>query len=123
MLKNKVQFLSYLPEAKSFSELEKNINAESDGEVYFDVSDNGKNSENMYLDFYAQDMFLFILKNLKSEREIILFLLQIVRDEYKKFTYDELAGALKIHRVRYMQELRKTKDVIKDILDSYNELG
>ena len=113
----KVKYLPYLPEARSFSEIEAKYNKEDN--IKFDVSDKGQTSENMYQELYSNDMFLFILSNLHSDMEIIVFLLQIVREEYKKFTYDELANSLGIHRVRYMQELRKTKDSIKDILVNY----
>jgi len=109
----------YLPESKNFSEIENNEYERSGAETRFDVSDNGEKSEALFDELYAGDMFLFILGNLKSEQHIIIFLLQIIREEYKKFTYDELAAALKMHRVRYMQELRKTKDSIKLLLADY----
>lgn len=117
--KTKSKFF-YLPRARSFSEIEGDMqDKDPDHNQQFDISDNGQGSEDIFEDLYGKDMFLFILSNLKTERDIILFLLQIIREEYQKFTYDELASALNIHRVRYMQELRKTKDLIKDILEDY----
>lgn len=109
----------YLPEARPFSEIEDDMKENGDNDCQFDASDDGIESEQMFEELYAQDMFLFILSNLKTDRDIVIFLLQIVREEYKKFTYDELADALKIHRVRYMQELRKTKESIRAALTNY----
>ncbi len=117
--KTKSRFF-YLPEARSFSEIENDMRDKNpDDNQQFDVSDSGIESEKMFENLYGRDMFLFILRNLKNEKDIILFLLQIVREEYQMFTYDELARALCVHRVSYMQELRKTKDLIKNILDDY----
>ncbi len=110
----------YLPEARSFSEIENDMRDRNpDEDQHFDISDDGVESEKMFEELYGKDMFLFILRNLKNQKDVIFFLLQIVREEYQKFTYDELADALDIHRVRYMQELKKTKDLIRNILNDY----
>jgi hypothetical protein len=105
--------LQFIPQCYNFSDLE--IEGE-DGEMSFDPTDDGACEENLYDDQIYNTLLIQILYNL-TDREKLIFLYQLLRDQGYAIDHESFAKTLKIKRTWYMTLLagvrRKTAFIIR----------
>jgi DNA-directed RNA polymerase specialized sigma subunit len=107
----KCKSLNFIPRSYNFSEVFPN-GIDSDDENQFDIGDMGEEVEQKYEQMALEKMVIEILHNL-DDREKIIFLLQILRDDGYNLDHDSCASILHIQRQWYMTTLSKVRTKIK----------
>jgi hypothetical protein len=103
--------LVYVPTAYSFTSLE---TEQEDGEFTFDVGDNGSEVEGLIDKTTGAYTLLDILYNL-TDREKMVFLIQLCREFGYEIDHGSFAKALGIHRVHYMSVLRSIRHKVEQM--------
>lgn len=94
-----------LPEAKPFSDL---AVPNDEGELEFDVGDNGRDAEQMVSDVHADAVLLEMLYHM-DDREKIILMYQILRESGYNLNHGDCAKTLSLTREHYMFLLKNVK--------------
>jgi len=108
---------NFIPISVNFSELERSF---SDDNTKFDPSDNCFNSKRIEDNMEYEEMIIQILYNLE-ERDKLVFVFQLLRDNGFKIDHGSFAKALKLSRRQYMRILKDLRLKSKLFIIGYQQ--
>jgi hypothetical protein len=110
----KYKSVNYIPNAYAFSEVYE-LNQVDDPE--FDISDLGKEVDDLYDKLTLEELVLEILHNL-NDREKVIFMFQLLRGDGYNLDHHSCAKTLHIERQWYMVNLSRVRKKVGLILQA-----